>query len=79
MFKGKSPIGKENVVSEWFAHEQPKKTLSPIKNQHTNKEHSFANARRGKHNYPERDPNPSHPTLLRRLSDPLDLECNETL
>lgn len=79
MFKNKSPVGKENLINDWFVNEQTKKGLSPVKNQTSHFEHSFANARKAKNIYQERGPQLAHPTLARCQSDPLDLECNETL
>jgi hypothetical protein len=73
MFKGKSPLGKENLMNEWFGNDQMKLGLSPVKNQSSHFEHSFANVRKGRHNYPERSQPAPNSDLLRRLSDPLDL------
>lgn len=79
MFKNKSPMGKENLINDWFVNEQTKIGLSPAKNHTSHSDHSFANARKAKNIHHERLTQQPQTGLIKHLSDPFDLECNETL
>jgi hypothetical protein len=79
MFKNKSPLGKENLINDWFNNEQTRVGMSPIKSPGGHLEPSFSKTRKIKNTYTDRTLPTAQHHPGKRVSDPLDLECKETL